>query len=259
VSTDTVRVTIVKWEKFNSRNDVKSAHWFRLNHDLFENPEFYDFTHSELLFWIYLLSLASKKSDATVVLNRIHAKRVGKFTSLVIDRSLKKLETLGIIQCAMQNPAATLQDRQDRQDKHPHSDFLAKLDLALEAVYQRYPRKLGKQEGMKKARREIQSPDDLAGLNRALARFNAHHAAKQTATDYIPYFSTFMSSWKDWLDPDAGKERTPPPVRTQDLPPPTRVAAPGPLDDVPVDPDAATKMAEIVRKAFPAMPKASGE
>lgn len=89
-------ITILGWDKFNPRKDVKNPSWFRLEHSMFENPEFYDFTHSELLVWVYLLSNASKKNSPTFLLSRAHAKVVGRFKEADIDSAIEKLEA---IQC----------------------------------------------------------------------------------------------------------------------------------------------------------------
>lgn len=79
----------------------------------------------------------------------------------------------------------------------------------LDRVYRRYPKKVGKAEGMKRALRLIRTPDDLVALERALDRFLAYHARVQTEPQYLPYFSSFMSSWTDWLDEDAGVVESP--------------------------------------------------
>ena len=79
----------------------------------------------------------------------------------------------------------------------------------LEAVYREYPRKQGKARGLKKLAKEIKSADDLAGVWRALQAFKAHHERKRTEGDYLPYFDTWVSSWKDWLDPEHGRIESP--------------------------------------------------
>jgi hypothetical protein len=74
----------------------------------------------------------------------------------------------------------------------------------LESVYRDYPRKEGKGPGMKIAKREIKTPDDLALLRQAITRFRDHHAREKTDRKFIPYFKTFMAHWRDWLDPETG-------------------------------------------------------
>lgn len=74
----------------------------------------------------------------------------------------------------------------------------------IESVYKKYPRKLGKTEGIKKLMREIATPEDLESLSKAIDRFISHHKSAGTEPKYLPFFSTFVTSWKDWLDEDTG-------------------------------------------------------
>lgn len=90
-------ITILNWHKFNPRKDVKASSWFRLEHSLFEDPEFFDLTHSQLLFWIYLLSNASKKNGDTFILSFAHAERIGRFKVSDIKEALDVLESAGRI------------------------------------------------------------------------------------------------------------------------------------------------------------------
>lgn len=79
------------------------------------------------------------------------------------------------------------------------------MKFDLERLYQLYPRKIGKTVGMKKAVRDVKSEQDYADLEAAIRRFTAHLRASGTEPQYIPYFQTFMTSWRDWLDPETGQ------------------------------------------------------
>ncbi len=70
---------------------------------------------------------------------------------------------------------------------------------ALEAIYQRYPRKLGKSAGMKRLRQTVKTPAQLDSLSLALDNFLWHHKTERTKIGFYPYFSTFTSSWQDWI------------------------------------------------------------
>lgn len=88
------RITILNWAKFNPRKDVKSSSWFRLDHGIFENPDFYDFSHAELVALIYLLSIASKKNSGTFAINYQHAERIGRLSRENLDSTIKKLQAI---------------------------------------------------------------------------------------------------------------------------------------------------------------------
>jgi hypothetical protein len=102
---------------------------------------------------------------------------------------------------------------QNNKNTHAHAfDF--------DSLYQKYPRKVGKQKGLQKAKKEIRSPEEFAELERALDRFCAYHTRQKTEPQFIPHFSTFMNSWRDWLDEDAGTVRAAAPLtlkRMEDL------------------------------------------
>lgn len=74
----------------------------------------------------------------------------------------------------------------------------------FEKIYSDYPRKQGKAKGIKKARAEIKTQDDLAMLAQAIQRYRDHCRNNKIEAQYIKHFSTFMGEWRDWLDPNIG-------------------------------------------------------
>jgi hypothetical protein len=90
----TIQIEILNWDKFNPRKDVKSTSWFRKENNIFENPDFFEFDHSELCFWDYLLSIASKKQSPTISVNLAHASKIGRFQKSTIQSGLEKLQSL---------------------------------------------------------------------------------------------------------------------------------------------------------------------
>lgn len=88
-------------------------------------------------------------------------------------------------------------DKEEGSGEKPNSkDF--------DAIYQKYPRKEGKADGMKIMKREIKTPNDLRLLSLAIDRYRQSLENKKTDAKYIKHFGTFMSKWRDWLDDDAG-------------------------------------------------------
>lgn len=71
----------------------------------------------------------------------------------------------------------------------------------FELAYELYPRKLGKTPGMKKCKSTVKNEEDFCKLMVAVDNFNKFHGAKGTEQDFLPYFSTFMNQWTDWVNP----------------------------------------------------------
>jgi hypothetical protein len=88
-----ITVSILNFQKFNPRKDSKRPTWFRMEHDLFEDSKFFDFSDSELRVWLYLLCRASREGvTGKVTVNVDHAYRVGSISKESLYRTLKKLQ-----------------------------------------------------------------------------------------------------------------------------------------------------------------------
>jgi hypothetical protein len=90
-------VTIIKWADFNYRKDVKRPSWFRFDHKMIEDSQFYSFTDAEFKAWIYLLSVASQRSSGTITVNLEHAERVCCIKSSDLFSAIQKLEEFSIV------------------------------------------------------------------------------------------------------------------------------------------------------------------
>lgn len=211
----TLKVTIVGWDKFNGRKDVKKPSWFRVEYRLLEDPDFYDFTHEEFKAWLYILAQACRKNAGTVVLNFAHAKATSRLSEAGIRSAVEKLVGLQLVHADVTHPSRerheddtrqdrTVQDRTVQDETEQNRTGPLKSD-DYERVYEKFPRKLGKQQGIAKAKRDCKTSQELEALSQAVDRFVAYHREKGTEAQYIPYFSTFMSSWRDWVDPETGK------------------------------------------------------
>lgn len=75
----------------------------------------------------------------------------------------------------------------------------------FERIYQKYPRKEGKSRGIAKAKSQIKTPEDLALLEKAIDRYRDHCVREGKEKQFVMHFSTFMASWRDYLDDDVGK------------------------------------------------------
>ncbi len=104
-------VTIIDWHKYQPRKDVKNPSWFRLDHDLFENHDFFDFSHAEICSWVYLLCVASRKSSDQITLNMSHVERIGRIKEQDFRSALIKLQNIKCIKIQGKTKRITLRTR----------------------------------------------------------------------------------------------------------------------------------------------------
>jgi hypothetical protein len=84
-------VTVRNFEAYKGRKDVTHNSWFRCSNRLLEDPDFYDFSHAEILVWVYILSLVSQKNNATVFLNFDRADRICRLKTKDVESAIQKL------------------------------------------------------------------------------------------------------------------------------------------------------------------------
>lgn len=78
------------------------------------------------------------------------------------------------------------------------------IENFIQEMYRYYPKKLGKTNGLKKLRKQLKTETDCRDFATAMAKFITYHQQHETEPQYICMFSTFISTWMDWLDEDAG-------------------------------------------------------
>lgn len=207
-----IHLTIIKWDKWNPRKDLKSTSWLRLQNTVFEDPQFYDFSHSEFLFFVYLLCLASKKQSGRIDIHVAHAERVGRFQVIVIFSAIEKLKDLHIIRerdAKETEPHADVTLRTNEHNETERTNNLVeakprRMKFDFEDIYKNYPRKLGKAGGMLTLSKTILTEQDYADLAVAVKNYASDCAKKGTEEKYIKHFSTFIGtaekqSWRDWV------------------------------------------------------------
>lgn len=213
---DMIEVTIIKWDHYQPRKDIKVNSWFRLNNNLFEDSDFFDFSCQEMMAWIYLLSLASKKNSCTFCLNFNHVNKIGRIKSNDMISALDKLECYSIVKLSTLRPRTyTLRPRTDtcttnkqtnKQTPQDHVHVIER-DKLLEKTYAMYPRKIGKKLGMQRLKKEIKTKKQLSDLNTAIENYRDYCNEKNVDEKFIKHFSSFANCWTDWIEVE--KEKTP--------------------------------------------------
>lgn len=75
----------------------------------------------------------------------------------------------------------------------------AKYIPDVQALYNEYPRKLGKQRGFTKLLKDIKSEDEFYACGQAILNLKRIVEREHRADEHIPYFSTFANHWRDYI------------------------------------------------------------
>lgn len=125
--------------------------------------------------------------------NRVHKSVLSKLEKLTPSKPLTR---------PLQGCKDKEKDKAKDKDKEKDKDKFSKEDFDL--LYQEYPRKVGKALGIRRCFAEIKTVEKYDLLRTAISRYSGYCLAQKTEPKYIQHFSTFMTSWTDWLDPGAG-------------------------------------------------------
>lgn len=216
---ENVELEIVNWDKFNPRHDRKITVWFRMNNDFFQDQKLWNLTDGARLTFVFLLCEASKHQSGSIKANLDLIAVFRKSSIQKILKEIKELEAVGVLsppncglsphsvhQTADSVPATeqyrteqTVHDRTEQTEQ-----YIAQSNFDFAEIYSLFPRKEGKQRGLEICRRSIKTLDDFTALRSSVIRYRDHLAKEGTELRFIKQFSTFMGSWKDWLDPETG-------------------------------------------------------
>lgn len=130
---ETVTVLIKGFDQYKGRADVKHNSWFRCSNRLLEDHEFFNFSHTEIIVWIYLLSVASQKNTGKITVAYSHAETIAKLDRPSVDSAIKKLKKIGAIEVSnsrtlrgryadVTDTCATRQTEQTEHNKHNITD-----------------------------------------------------------------------------------------------------------------------------------------
>jgi uncharacterized protein YeaC (DUF1315 family) len=219
-----LQLEILNWDKFCPRKDLKATTWLRLQNNLLENPDFFDFDHSELMFWVYALSCASKKQTPEVRINVSHAVKIGRFQKETILSAIEKLESLQCVRIVSGVKHAdvthtlrgqhTTNERTDtyadvternetaRTVARTRSSQVYKFDF--ESLYANYPKRSGdskKKTGIEALKKKITSQELFDQALLAVKNYAEHCAIEnKTGTGFVKQFSTFFGTDETWRE-----------------------------------------------------------
>lgn len=97
-------------------------------------------------------------------------------------------------------------DQDKEKDKEKGGEAFAS-DADREEVYKRYPKKVGKTDGLAKLKKRCPLKKDLDRFGQAM---DAYVASCKATDTFLKQFDTLANSkWEDWLDPETGTTTLP--------------------------------------------------
>lgn len=116
-----------------------------------------------------------------------------------LDRDTKRART-------ERAPSAPKRKKKEKEKEIdiPHAVF------DFELVWKKYPRKLGKAEGMARLATMIKTNEDYQLLLKSIDRYVAHLSKSGTEEQFMKHFPSFLGTskkqtWRDWLETDVGR------------------------------------------------------
>lgn len=197
------KVTILKWEKHNSKRKNHYKYTLIAN-NLYTHPKILALHHSVRWLYITLLLMCGDTNNDTVTIqhrtiNDITTTKQGAYNALLQLQSIQ-LVTFEKIDSLQLN-----RREKKRSEYIPDSSKSTKsgsVSFDFDALYQKYPRKLGKSKGLEKCKAQVKTQEDFDQLSLAIEKYA--RLCRETESRFIKHFDTFMTSWKDVLDPDYG-------------------------------------------------------
>lgn len=191
---ETFKITVKNWEKWNPSPN-KTTTYFRFSNNFFEDPIIAQLSTRQQMTFVFILTRCSIMRTSSVLLCDFIVTSSVPHRGVMVTSTLSKLSELGLIDLQKERK------KEKKDNTFAHSPQAAKMSvLNFEAVYERYPRKIGKQAGFKKLEKIIKTESDLENFKKAVENFREAMAKEKREVDKIPYFSTFVNSqWQDFL------------------------------------------------------------
>ena len=209
------------WEKYQGRREkgkhVERPSWFKFYNEIFMGETWEKLDPLEFKSFVYFLCFASRNGNRGFIHDsyRLHSRMSGIEENVLIH-TIKKLKQLRAIELrvdhgryvsvqAVDHECALEKRREEkiRPDVEPGSPP-ANLVFDFQEIYRKYPRKRGKDRGLRACEKQIKTEADYRDLQTAVARYKESVRRDGTEMKFIKHFSTFMGDWRDWIDPETG-------------------------------------------------------
>src|ERR1035437_8610886 len=96
-----LRISILNWEKYNGRSDVKNPSWFRFQNNFFTDNKVSNLNDQEKIVFVWLLCEASSNGNDLFYLEEMFLTQIQRVSQRVsqrgLQRTVKKLVQLQLI------------------------------------------------------------------------------------------------------------------------------------------------------------------
>lgn len=214
-----MELTILKWNKYNPRKDIKHPSWFALSNRFLEDPDLFGFEPIDLKAMLYLFCQASQRNSPDITVNFSHAERVCLIKSKNLKAAIEKLSKIGAVRICTDHERArtqTSRDNTDNTDRQTNTtdDFKNRVaeeeapEFDFESLYRTYPRKEGKAEGMTRLRKRIKSQDEFDSFAKAVRKYASICKLENRDKKFQLKWSSFVGAeggerWLDYADSSA--------------------------------------------------------
>jgi hypothetical protein len=114
--------------------------------------------------------------------------------------AIKKLKENRIVTTTTSRPRNVLVTSTCSPNVRTNERTNGKPEFDFELVYQIYPRKEGKQIGLKKCITGIKTKEQYDRLIKSVNNYKSLCEKNKTELKFIKLFSSFMSSWEDYIE-----------------------------------------------------------
>ena len=214
-----IKITILNWEKYNPRNDVKNGSWIRLEIDVCTGPSLFGLSIIERAVWIFLLTQCAKDRGTAEITPEWCAHN--GFEANIVNGALEKLENKGCLKAAYEHvtpayvdvaPAYATNERTNERNVRTREETLSDESLVtdgkdvskkekpeefdevrkeLERLYSLYPLKKGKSRGMATLCRKQWDNAALCELEKAVRNYAKSRLGQDPK--FTKHFSTFVN------------------------------------------------------------------
>ena len=200
-----ISIKFKNWDKHQPRKDYKHPWWFAMANDFPIDQKLCDFNNDEKLCLIFLLCEASKQAkngELTIKVN--YWCKLVNMNAKVLMQVIEKIESVQIAYRICTGSVPTEQNRTEQNNNTSSKADAVAPEFDLENLYQSYPRKIGKQVGLKNLAKIIKSDKDYQEFKLAINNYSS--LVSKEDKKYIKHFSSFVGTlsgdqpWRDFIE-----------------------------------------------------------
>lgn len=235
---DEVEITIVNWQKHQeygaaTRSDRphQALRWLKLNNMVYRSVSLYQLNDAEKWAFICLLCLYGQKGGKKTRIPLDWWEFETRVQRKILLSCLDKLNGNTVVYQPVYHEVPPDKIRVDKsrseesiKDYCPKENQCTVLESSpsapvvvervpklsdFEALYEAFPRKVGRKKGLTALMRKYQASKNKAvffeAVKAAIEKYKEHLIKEETEPRFVQHFSTFVNSWEDWLHPEAGQ------------------------------------------------------